>query len=175
MCSNVAGFDQPRCFVTTGDTLDLIKRFLEYLVEFSKASYSLLLEQFSTVFDQVDSCCVHDDESDSEPEETEGVTKKPHPLEKLKEKLNEYLHELPVLGFNVINVVKKYLFLYLVKHVEVRFVIKRNNNHMCLKTEHLKFLDITNCLAPGFSYDAFIKAYECPQTKGYFPYEWVDC
>ena len=45
---------------------------------------------------------------------------------------------------------------------------------MCLKTQHLKFLDITNYLAPGFSYDQFLKAYECSQTKGYFPYEWVD-
>ena len=45
---------------------------------------------------------------------------------------------------------------------------------MCLKTQHLKFLDITNYLAPGFSYEQFLKAYECSQTKGYFPYEWVD-
>ena len=29
-------------------------------------------------------------------------------------------------------------------------------------------------MAPGFSYDQFLKAYECTQTKGYFPYEWVD-
>ena len=29
-------------------------------------------------------------------------------------------------------------------------------------------------LAPGFSYDQFLKAYECTQTKGYSPYEWVD-
>ena len=45
---------------------------------------------------------------------------------------------------------------------------------MCLKTMHLKFLDITNYLVPGFSYDQLLKAYECTQTKGYFPYEWVD-
>ena len=45
---------------------------------------------------------------------------------------------------------------------------------MCLKTEYLKFLDITNYLAPGFSYDQFLKAYECEQTKGFFPYEWID-
>ena len=91
--------------------------------------------------------------------------------------MDKYLHELPVVGFNSgssdINVIKKYLFSYLVKN-EVKFVIKRNNNHMCLKTERLKFLDITNYLAPGFNYDAFIKAYECSQAKGYFPYEWVD-
>ena len=86
--------------------------------------------------------------------------------------------ELPVLGFNSgkydINAAKNPFFAHLVKHEQVKFVIKRNNNHMCLKTMHLKFLDITNYLAPGFSYDQFLKAYECTQTKGYFPYEWVD-
>ena len=86
--------------------------------------------------------------------------------------------ELPVLGFNSgkydINAAKNPFFAHLVKHEQVQFVIKRNNNHMCLKTMHLKFLDITNYLAPGFSYDQFLKAYECTQTKGYFPYEWID-
>ena len=37
-----------------------------------------------------------------------------------------------------------------------------------------KFLDISNYVAPGFSYDQFLRAYECEQTKGFFPYEWVD-
>ncbi len=45
---------------------------------------------------------------------------------------------------------------------------------MCIKTDHLRFLDVTNFLAPGFSYSMFLKAYECPQTKGFFPYEWMD-
>lgn len=46
---------------------------------------------------------------------------------------------------------------------------------MCLKTDNLRFLDITNFLAPGFSYEKFLKAYECPQSEGFFPYEWLDC
>ena len=86
--------------------------------------------------------------------------------------------ELPVLGFNSgkydINAAKNPFFSHPVKHEQVKFVIKRNNNHMCLKTMHLKFLDITNYLAPGFSYDQFLKAYECTHTKGHFLYEWVD-
>ena len=45
---------------------------------------------------------------------------------------------------------------------------------MCLKTNSLKFLDISNYVAPGFSYDQFLRAYECEQTKGFFPYEWID-
>ena len=109
---------------------------------------------------------------------------------------------MPVLGFNSgkydLNAVKEFLLPYLVKNEGVKFTIKRNNNHMCLKTEHLKFLDITNYLAPGFSYAQFLKAYECPAAKGkyqdyytltmfeifanylssytlgFFPYEWMD-
>ena len=95
---------------------------------------------------------------------------KVHPLEKLQEKLELHLMELPVLGFNSgkydINAAKNPFFAHLMKHEQVKFVIKRNNSHMCLKTIHLKFLDITNHLAPGFSYEQFLKAYECTQTKG---------
>ena len=136
------------------------------------------LKHFSTVIDQSDCSVNNEDDSDSEDEdnvETDDTSRPPrHPLEKLKEKLDDYIHELPVLSFNSgsygINV-KKYLFPYLLKNEEVKFVIERNNNHMCLKTEHLKFLNIVNYLAQGFSYDQFIKAYECSQTKGYFLYE----
>ena len=103
---------------------------------------------------------------------------KVHPLEKLQEKLGLYLMELPILGFNSgkydINAAKNPFFAHLVKYEQVKFVIKRNNNHMCLKTLHLKFLDITNYLAPGFSYQQLLKAYECTQTKGNFLYECVD-
>ena len=118
---------------------------------------------------------------DSE-DETGGSSKtsktRKHPLELLKEKLDSYLKELPVLGFNSgkydINAIKEFLIPYLVKHEPVLFTVKKNNNHMCIKTEHLKFLDITNYLAPNFSYADFLKAYEIEQTKGFFPYQWMD-
>ena len=100
-------------------------------------------------------------------------------LSQLEEKLNAYIQELPVLGFNSgkydLNASKEFLFPYLIKHQPVKFTVKRNNNHMCIKTDSLKFLDISNYLAPGFSYDQFLKAYECEQTKGFFPYQWLDC
>lgn len=93
-------------------------------------------------------------------------------------RLEEYLKELPVVGFNSgkydLNAVKEFLIPLLVKEEEVQFAIKRNNNFMSLKTEHLKFLDVSNFLAPCFSYDKFLKAYECPQTKGrIFLYSYV--
>ena len=45
---------------------------------------------------------------------------------------------------------------------------------MCLSTDQLKFLDMTNYIAPGFSYDKYLKAYGCEMTKGHFPYEYMD-
>ena len=99
-------------------------------------------------------------------------------LSQLEEKLNAYIQELPVLGSNSgkydLNASKEFLFPYLIKHQPIKITVKRNNNHMCIKTDSLKFLDISNYLAPGFSYDQFLKAYECEQTKGFFPYQWVD-
>ena len=38
----------------------------------------------------------------------------------------------------------------------------------------MRFLDIKNYIAPGFSYGKFIKAYDVSQTKFFFPYEYVD-
>ena len=74
-----------------------------------------------------------------------------------------------MLGFNSVkydlNAVKEFMFRYLIEHHPIKFTVKRNNNHMCLKTNFLKLLDITNYLAPWFSYDQFLKAYECEQTK----------
>ena len=52
--------------------------------------------------------------------------------------------------------------------------MKKNNAYLCIKTEKLKFLDICNYLAPGFSYDQFLKAYDSPVQKSFFPYEWFD-
>ena len=53
VCSNVPGYDQPKCFVLSGNTGDMIKQFVDYLVKISQESYRLLLYQFSEVFDQI--------------------------------------------------------------------------------------------------------------------------
>ena len=57
---------------------------------------------------------------------------------------------------------------------ETRFVIKRQNTFMCFSTKKVKFLDIINFLAPGYSYDKYLKAYGCELQKGHFPYEYMD-
>ena len=92
--------------------------------------------------------------------------------------MDEQLRELTVIGFHSgtydLNVLKKFLIPYLVRHGGVKFCVKRGQSYLALRTEKLKFLDISNFLAAGSSYAGFLKAYGCAENKGFMPYEWVD-
>ena len=149
--------------------------FIDDDVEEQGASFYRALDLENEDQSENEQECAYDRPEDNSLEPKE---KKVHPLKKLRDRFQEYLQELPVLGFNSgkydLNAVKEFLFPVLVQNEGVQFTIKRNHNFMCLKTLHLRFLDVTNFLAPGFSYDKFLKAYECPQTKGFFPYQWLD-
>ena len=61
--------------------------------------------------------------------------------------------QLPVIGFNSgryhLNTIKIFVVPLLIRNNAA--VIKRQNNFMCLFTDKLKFVDIINYLAPGFS------------------------
>ena len=52
---------------------------------------------------------------------------------------------------------------------------KRKFTFMCFSTDQLKFLDMTNYIAPGFSYNKYLKEYGCEVMKGHFPYEYMHC
>ena len=43
---------------------------------------------------------------------------------------------------------------------------------MCIGTHKLRFLDISNFLAPGF-YSKYLAAYDVEEQKGYIPYEFI--
>ena len=80
----------------------------------------------------------------------------------LGQKLSRHILELLVVGFNSgkydIPAMKIDFFAHLANRNLVKYAVKRNNTFMAVKTENLKFLDITNYLAPGFSYSQFLKA-----------------
>ena len=44
---------------------------------------------------------------------------------------------------------------------KIKHTVKSNNNFMCIKTEKLKVVDISNYLALGFNYSQYLKAYKC--------------
>ena len=50
-----------------------------------------------------------------------------------------------------------------------------DNTFICLSTDQLTFLDMTNYIAQGYSYGKYLKAYICEVTKGHFRYDYMDC
>jgi hypothetical protein len=40
VCSNVPGYDEPKCFVSSGNTREMIKQFIDHLVQIRQESYA---------------------------------------------------------------------------------------------------------------------------------------
>ena len=76
------------------------------------------------------------DETTEEPEKKE---KKSHPLAVLKFKYEQWMMQIPVVGFNSgkydINMVKPYLVKSLKENDLIKFVVKKSNTFMCITTE----------------------------------------
>ena len=157
LCSNIPGFRSPTCYISDGNSLNLVQKVIEYLEQMASVAFNLSKTKYQYVFDFLSA--------------SENVKSK-----KLKLNFEKFLKNHIVLGFNSrcydLNLIKKQFIQVLL--LKLDFVIKRNNHFMCIKTEILRFLDIKNYIAPGFSYEKFIKAYNVSQTKFFFPYEYVD-
>ena len=100
-------------------------------------------------------------------------------VKKLISLLTSYCTQLPVLGYNSsrydICLVRKQLFAQNeLDDDKKHFVIKKYSSYMSISTPTLKFLDASNYLAAGTSYDSFLKSYDTEVRKSYFPYEWLD-
>ena len=51
VCSNVPGYQEPKCFVSNGDPNEFISEFIQYLTKISLKSSSLLREQYADVLE----------------------------------------------------------------------------------------------------------------------------
>ena len=157
------------------------------LVSTSNAAYDLLKPSYESVLDQLkarkEAWDDAESEANTEEEEIEKESKK-NPFHTIAGELLGWLHQLPVVGFNSgkydLNVIKRLFVPYLMMPSEddeideTRFVIKRQNTFRCFSTDKLKFLDMVHFLAPGYSYDKYLKAYGRNLQKGHFPYEYMD-
>ena len=54
VCSNVPHYDQPNCFVSDGDSKQLVKEMLDYLVKISEESCRLMKQDFNFLFEAID-------------------------------------------------------------------------------------------------------------------------
>ena len=78
-----------------------------------------------------------------------------------------------MVGFNSgkydLNVLKDILIPYLVHRSVIDLTIKRHHAYLALRTGTLKFMDISNFVAAGTSYAAFLKAYQCQLEESQLP------
>ena len=177
VASTVPGYEPAQCYVTDGDSDKLVADMMDHLTAISDAAYDSLLPLYADVLEELKTRKEAWDEE--EEEEEENGKKTVNPCKTLEKQLQTWLRQLPVIGFNSghydLNVVKKFFIPYMLKgNDKTRFVIKRQNTFMCFSTTNLKFLDVTQYLAPGVSYDKYLKAYGCELQKGHFPYEYMD-
>ena len=177
VASNVPGYEPAQCYVTDGDSDKLVADMMDHLTAISDAAYESLLPLYADVLEELKTRKEAWDEE--EEEEEENGKKTVNPCKTLEKQLQTWLRQLPVIGFNSghydLNVVKKFFIPYMLKgNDKTRFVIKRQNTFMCFSTTNLKFLDVTQYLAPVVSYDKYLKAYGCELQKGHFPYEYMD-
>ena len=187
VASNVPGHEDAQCYITNGDSNKLVEEMVNNLITISDAAFESLKPSYESVLNELEVRKDAWDEAERKaPREVEES--KTNPYKTLIGQLLGWLHQLPVIGFNSgrydLNVIKQFFIPYLLKPskqdneeeeaAETRFVIKRQNTFMCFATKKLKFLDVTQYLAPGVSYDKYLKAYGCELQKGHFPYEYMD-
>ena len=75
-------------------------------------------------------------------------------------------------GFNSagydVKLIKKFLFKEMCEHgQEPTFTVKKAGKYPCIKTEQLKFMDIFQFLAPGYSLKSFFQSLWCFRAKGF--------
>ena len=151
IASNVPGHEEAICLVSNGNEKTLIEDMLLHMEAIADSAYEILKKRFNYVYEAL----------------------KDHPNSRSENPLKQFDQhnkELIVLGFNSgrydLNLIKPLIVKLLLKKIE--FAIKRANTYLCLKTEKLRFLDIKNYLAPGFSYKKFLAAYGCQEQKFFF-------
>ena len=118
------------------------------------------------------------DDNDVEMDNDDNVTSEGmKSLDKLYKRSEAYCKELVVFGFNSagydIKLIKKHLFKELCEHgQQPTFTVKKAGKYPCIKTEHLKFLDVSQFLAPGYNLKSFFKAFGVTEQKGFFPHDY---
>ncbi|PIK42584.1 hypothetical protein BSL78_20572 [Apostichopus japonicus] len=194
VCSNVEGYETPHCFISEGDPASLVDEFITYCHEISQAAFANITNVFSfsgaisTLAELItNEETIATNNSDLHENDSNYLR---NVLKPTLGGLLNYCRQIPVIGFNSgkydINVMKGLMYQSLEKlhqnedesahdgYPAVSQVIKRNGDYMSISSKWLKFLDIKNYLAPGFSYKQFLEAYKCQEEKGFFPYDWMD-
>ena len=130
------------------------------------------------VFELRDHC--FEDDNEEKDASTQLLQMKKNKLIELQEHLERYCNVLPKFGLNSakydINLIKSYLLPILINASNMEpTVIKKTNQFVSFIFGNLQLLETMNFLGGTTSLDSLLKAYRTAETKGFFPYEWLNC
>ena len=179
--------------LSSKDPEELMAKLVDTLFEMADKKYRAAVERIEYIFEQIDDLMRmerhhlaemngdmvisvaefldNDGDDDLEMDENGGLASKHmKSLENLFGKFEGYCKELAVFRFNSarydIKLIKKYLCKELCEHGEQRnFTVKKAGKYPCIKTGHLKFMDILQFLAPGYNLNSFFKVFGVSQQK----------
>ena len=155
ICSNVPHYKKPKCFITSGDSQELLNRMGDYLDCVHESAMKHLYREFKHVLQQIHLRNIR---------------------QQIRDKFIKYIEQIPVLTFNGgrydINATKPYFIKRFVINKN-GYVIKNGNNFIAISTHKFLFLDMINYITPNSSYASYLKAYGIKEAKGIFPYEYI--
>ena len=168
LASNIEGFKH-YTFILNEDPDVLIDEFIQELIKISSEGERQRHANLGWVLDELENLLI-------ESEFFEG-SYQVQDIVQIEDRLKDWLATTPVIGFNSAAYDLKLCRKQILKSLrdmdgKIQYVIKQNGSYSCIKTPHLKFLDVANYLAPGYSYDKFLQAFGTSQRKGHFPYEY---
>ena len=177
ICSNVPGFKSPVNFIKEDcSEYELVKSAMTHLEKLSDVCYEKLKREYHDIFLKIEIMRNQQIITEKRQADWRGIDKIETKFDSLKDELDAYLRIIPVFGFNSasydIPLIKEHMIRYLLEEDgAIQFVVKRGNKYMCIQTDKLRFLDVLNYLAPGFSYSSYLKAMEVEESKLCWPYD----
>lgn len=187
--STVPGFDRDYCF-DNEDPEALIRDIYAKLLEISDESYCLEKEKFKAEFETLETLRAKIKSELAMAKDGCKEKASLNKIEKLIALFEKYCREHTVLGFNSgrydLQLVKRVLYPDMVKRARQARneklkvgrsfprCIARGNKVMAFSTDNLKFLDLMNFIAPGFTLAKFIESFtNGKEIKGKFCYEFA--
>lgn len=158
VCSNVPGYENPKCFTRKSfvTSRSLVKAMYALLINISAAASAILRAELSEIILAVEA--LED--------------------EKLSAKFDKYLDQLVVCSYNGskydMNVLKKDLIPIIQADDPNLFVIKRGSAYLTITSKNLRFLDVMFYIEAGCDLRTFLRAYGANAEKGYMFYEYMD-
>jgi len=184
VCSNVPGHTEPVCLVRDPGVTEqeLVDSFVALLGLISEEAGALMRKRCSSAFAQLEAAAQRASDAEKEFGDkpySKQASREARKIDRVIERLEAWCDVVPVVGFNSQKYDMNVLKACLVRSLndagqETRFVVKRTNSMTCVETSTLRFVDVCNFIAPGYSYDKYLRAFGCDANKGYFPYEWMD-